>query len=465
MIFDDLERYAQNIALIDEQSGILTFSELTERADRLSEFMSPRRLIFILCRNHPSAIVGYVGALRKRVVPLLLNADIQEELLEHLFEIYQPAYVWSENARGFSSFQSVYSDGNFTLKCTGLKSCPLNKELALLLSTSGSTGSPKLVRQSYRNIDSNTNAIIEYLGLTALDRAITTMPMYYTYGLSIIQTQLAAGGSLVVTESNIFQRQFWNLLRDHRATNFGGVPYTYEMLKRMHFERMDCPSLRFITQAGGKLAPALTGEFTEICARKGIRFITMYGACEATARMSYLPWEHALEKVGSIGVAIPGGRFGIKNLETDEDIIAPDVEGELIYYGDNVTLGYAERGEDLSLGDENGGVLRTGDLAKFDRDGYFYITGRKKRFLKLFGNRVSLDAVEAFLKSQGYLSCACSGVDDQLKVYTDDDSDVDEIRRRLSQFTHLHASAFKIVKIDEIPRNSSGKILYERLEG
>ena len=466
MIFDNLTCFGNAIAIIDDAARSLTFEELIRAADSFSEQLMPRRLIFILCSNHPSAIVGYVGALRKRVVPLLLSADIQSEQLDRLIDIYKPSYLWASSAREFPEFQSLFDDGDFRLSKTNLPPFRLNDELALLLSTSGSTGSPKLVRQSYRNISANTQSIVEYLKLTPADRAITSMPMYYTYGLSIIQTQLNCGGSLIVTEANVLQRRFWDLLKEHRATNFGGVPYTYEMLKRMRFERMQLPSsMRFLTQARGKLVPKLTAEFVDACQAKGIEFITMYGACEATARMSFLPWQDAPRKIGSIGIAIPGGQFSIKNLSTDEDISQPNVEGELIYRGANVTLGYAERGEDLSLGDENGGVLCTGDLAKFDEDGYFYITGRKKRFLKIFGNRVSLDAVEAFLKSCGYLSCACTGVDDQLQVYVADDSDMNEMRRQLSQFTRLHASAFKIIRVDAIPRNASGKILYEKLGG
>ena len=462
MIFDRLEKYGSAAALIEESGRVWTFEDLVEEADRIAGFMEPRSLVFLLCRNCASAVTAYVGALRHGVVPLLLNGEIQEELMVQLVEKYQPRYLWLESQRELSSGTVLYSDGAYRLWDTGAQVYPLYDELAVLLSTSGSTGSPKLVRQSYGNVMANTSSIAEYLSLTSVDRAITTMPMYYTYGLSIIQTQLFVGGSLVLTESSMFVRSFWELLRNHEVTNFGGVPYTYEMLKRMRFARMEFPSLRFITQAGGKLAPSLSAEFAGICAEKGIAFITMYGACEATARMAYLPQEYALQKAGSIGIAIPGGRFAIvdgKGAEIKEAV----VEGELIYYGDNVTLGYAECIEDLAKGDENLGRLPTGDIARRDEEGFYYITGRKKRFLKLFGNRVSLDAVEAFLKSQGYLSCACGGEDDKLVVYAAEQVDKKELCLSLSRFTHLHVSAFEVVHVEEIPRNASGKILYEKL--
>ena len=463
MIFDRLEKYGNSPALIEESGKVWSFAELVEEADRIASFMEKRSLVFLLCRNCVSAVTAYVGAVRRRVVPLLLNADIQEELLTKLIQKYNPKYLWMEAGKSYSVGAILYSDGTYRLFDTGEQVYPIYEDLAVLLSTSGSTGSPKLVRQSYRNIMANTASIVEYLSLTASDKAITTMPMYYTYGLSIIQTQLYSGGSLVLTEASLFERRFWELLKASRVTNFGGVPYTYEMLKRMRFFRMDLPSLRFITQAGGKLAPKLSAEFAEVCAEKGIAFITMYGACEATARMAYLPQAYAQAKAGSIGIAIPRGRFTIID-DAGIEQEGAGVEGELLYYGDNVTLGYAECSEDLRKGDENQGVLHTGDIARRDDEGFYYITGRKKRFLKLFGNRVSLDVVEAFLKGKGYLSCACAGEDDKLVVYTTEDVDKKMLCQSLGNFTHLHVSAFAVVQVAEIPRNASGKILYEKLK-
>lgn len=463
MIFDDLEAYGTSTAIVTESGESMTFLELVRRADEMTENIQERSLVFFLCRNDVSSIAGYVGVLRRRAIPLLLRGDIQDEHLSNLMEAYHPQYLWLEGeAKKELGGKVLYSDGMYSLVATGEQTYPVHEELAVLLSTSGSTGSPKFVRQSYRNIEANTKSIIEYLSLDVDDRAITTMPMYYTYGLSIIQSQLCSGGSLAVTDASILEPRFWDFLKTSKATNFGGVPYTYEMLKRMRFARMELPDLRFITQAGGKLAASLSLEFAKICEEKGLAFITMYGACEATARMSYLPWAHAQDKAGSIGIAIPGGRFAIERAEggvVEED----GVEGELLYYGDNVTLGYAESWQDLVKGDERKGVLHTGDIAYRDEDGYYYITGRKKRFLKLFGNRVSLDAVEAFLKSKGYLSCVCSGTDERLIVYTTEAMDRKAMCAMLGKFTKLHTSAFSVVQVREIPRNEAGKVLYNQM--
>ncbi len=462
MIFDRLETFGDSAALIEESGKIWSFNELVQQADIIGGLMKKRSLLFLLCRNQAPVTAAYMGALRHRIIPLPLRQDIPDELLYKLLEIYRPKYIWINDERNLSIGKSLYSINGYSLLELDNEPYAVSDELAVLMSTSGSTGSPKLVRQSYKNIVANTSSIIEYLALTPKDRAITTMPMYYTYGLSIIQTQLACGGSLVLTDASMFERRFWELLKSNSVTNFGGVPYTYEMLRRMHFSRMELPSLRFITQAGGKLAPKLSAEFAKACDSMGISFITMYGACEATARMSYLPWINAIDKAGSIGIAIPRGRFAIETSNGIQE--APCIEGELVYYGENVTMGYAETKEDLMKGDERHGVLHTGDIAIKDEDGFYYITGRKKRFLKLFGNRVSLDAVEAFLKSRGYLSCACAGIDDKLVVYTEDDTDKKEICALLSQYTHLHVSAFSVKKIKEIPRSKAGKIQYEKLK-
>jgi acyl-coenzyme A synthetase/AMP-(fatty) acid ligase len=187
----------------------------------------------------------------------------------------------------------------------------------------------------------------------------------------------------------------------------------------------------------------------------------MYGQTEATARMSYLPYQKSLEKYGSMGIAIPGGKFTLFDVN-GEEITAPDVVGELVYQGANVMLGYAEQGGDLRKGDELSGVLVTGDMAKRDMDGYYYVVGRKKRFLKLFGNRVNLMEVEELLEKQGYLA-ACVGEDDHLRIYTTS-KNTEVVLAFITQVTGINRTAFSVMYIDEIPRNDAGKVLYSELE-
>lgn len=461
-----LDKFNKNTALILENGEVISYNVLQNNCNELSNNINSRCLVFNLCRNEIGSLVGYVGFLNAKIVPLMLKADLDEELLQNLLQTYKPDYLYipSEMIQRFFDCKIVYENLDYTLLKTPYNSIyPLNDDLALLLTTSGSTGSPKLVRQSYKNIEANTKSIIEYLHLNETERTITTLPMNYTYGISIINTHLAVGASIILTEKTLMQKEFWQQMKEYEATSFGGVPYTYEMLNRLRFERMQLPSLRYVTQAGGKLSPQLHEKFAKWAIDAGKKFIVMYGQTEATARMSYLPSDKALEKYGSMGIAVPGGKFSLIDIDGNE-ITEPEIVGELVYFGDNVTLGYAENGEDLAKGDERHGRLETGDMAKYDKDGFFYIVGRKKRFLKIFGNRVNLDETEQLLKTKfTSFECACSGVDDKMSVYITDENAKNEVLTFLTEKLKFNAIAFKIITVHNIPRNESGKVLYKEL--
>lgn len=462
--YDDILSYSDRTAVVTEHGVSYTYSQLVEFGEKAASEPEPRSLVFLVCENSFESVAAYIGFLRRRIVPVLVNPKIDEEMLELLINSYRPQYIFCPDG-WYSKGIAVSVHGEYVLCRTDHKEKNiLNEELAVLITTSGSTGSPKLVMQSYSNISANSSSIAEYLDIREDDRAITTMPMSYTYGLSIIQSHLLRGACIITTEKTLMDKSFWTLMKEQKATTFGGVPYIYEMLKRLRFRNMDLPSLRYITQAGGKLSKELALEFSEICRDKGIKLIIMYGQTEATARMSYLPWEYAFEKAGSMGIAIPGGKFRLKD-ENGADITVPDTVGELVYEGKNVTLGYALSAADLSKEDQRHGVLETGDMAKFDNDGFYYIVGRKKRFLKIFGNRVNLDETEGILNKEGF-QCVCGGKDDCLKIYIVG-ADENEQKRAvdfISEKIKLNRSAFRTVCIDEIPRNSSGKVQYSALE-
>lgn len=463
-----LDDYKDNIAVIGEAGQTYTYSHLNHECGKVAYHVkSGRCLVFCLCANEVGSLLGYVAFVNSRIVPLLLDAHLDRGLLAELIEHYKPDYLWllSGMASEFPSYEPEYSSHGYSLIKTGYKGAyPIDSSLALLLTTSGSTGSPKLVRQSYENIHSNTESIVEYLDLNETERPITTLPMSYTYGLSILNTHLYVGASIIMTEKTLMQKEFWQQFKEFQATSFAGVPYIYEMLDKLRFFRMDLPSLRTMTQAGGKLTPELHKKFAEYARDNGKRFVVMYGQTEATARMSYLPYEKSLEKYGSMGIAIPGGKFSIIDIDGKE-ITEPEVTGELVYEGKNVTLGYAERGEDLIKGDERHGRLVTGDMAKRDSDGYYYIVGRKKRFLKIFGSRVNLDETERLVKVRfNNAECACAGVDDKMYVFVTDKTLVPEVHQFLAEKTGLNHVAFTVKCIDSIPKNDSGKTLYIELE-
>lgn len=466
-----LDSFNENVAVIAENGEKFSYNQLQTFCNDLVSNILQRCLVFNLCLNEIGSLVGYIGFINNKIVPLMLDAHLDRELLNNFLEIYKPDYIWLPDGHvdEFSGFKKVYSALNYALlKTPYTKEFELHEDLALLLTTSGSTGSPKLVRQSYKNIEANTKSIVEYLELNATERPITTLPMNYTYGLSIINSHLYVGASLILTQKTLMQKEFWQQFKEFETTSFGGVPYTYEMLDRLRFFRMDLPHLRTMTQAGGKLSPELHKKFAEYAIENNKKFVVMYGQTEATARMSYLPADKSLEKYGSMGIAIPGGKFTLIDAQEKEINVADDV-GELVYEGDNVTLGYAECGVDLSKGDERNGKLITGDMAKFDAEGYFYIVGRKKRFLKIFGNRVNLDETERLIRAtfaddEGMFNCACAGVDDSMYVFLTDEAKKDEVLKFISQKTGLNPLAFKCRCILSIPQNDSGKTLYSELE-
>lgn len=465
--YDDLKKFKNRIAAIDDSGRMITYSELDMICYKLQHMINSRSLVMSFCENSVGSLIGYIAFLYNKVVPILLDRHIDGELRERLISIYNPEYVYMpEDMKNNLEYEKVIfqENGYLLVKMSYVQEVKMYGELGLLLTTSGSTGSPKLVRQSYDNIQANAESIAEYLGLDETEKPITTLPMNYTYGLSIINSHLLVGATIVMTKYTLMQREFWDCFRKNEATSFGGVPYTYEMLKKLRFFRMELPSLRTMTQAGGKLSPELHKEFAEYAKENGKRFVVMYGQTEATARMAYLPAEYALEKYGSMGKAIPGGKLEL--IDTNGEVIKDvDTVGELVYSGPNVTLGYAECVGDLSLGDERHGRLETGDMAKCDKDGYFYIVGRKKRFLKIFGNRVNLDETERLIKKQFEdIDCACTGVDDKMSIYVTDESYDRDISSFVSHKLGLHNSAFEVKYIEDIPKNESGKTLYSSLK-
>ena len=459
----NFSQYGNKTAWISDSSGRGTYNDLYYCCEEWNKKF-PRSLVLILCKNTPGSLISYIAAMETNSVPILLPWNIHREFLNHIISEYKPNYLCIPKGMAEVFNRSkLFEVEDYQVMALSKEPVDMYEELGLLLSTSGSTGSPKLVRQSRNNVLSNAQQIAEYLEINAFERAITTMPMNYTYGLSIINSHLLKGATLLLTEKTLFEREFWEFFKNEKATTFGAVPYTYGMLKRLGFLNMDLPDLRYFTQAGGKLSKELHEEFATYAKRENKKFVIMYGQTEATARMSYLPWEMTFEKLGSIGIAIPQGKFSIRD-ENGDIIKEPGVTGELVYEGPNVTLGYATNIEDLTLKDERQGVLLTGDMAYRDKDDYYYIVGRKKRFIKIFGHRINLDEVENTLKREFAVECALAGEDDLLEIYTVDDSNKADMEKYVEEHFRIHPSGYAIYRISEIPKNDAGKIQYRKLK-
>jgi acyl-coenzyme A synthetase/AMP-(fatty) acid ligase len=348
---------------------------------------------------------------------------------------------------------------NLWQNADGVYNVSPHKELALLLPTSGSTGDAKMVRLSYANIETNARSIAKYLDIKPGEVAIQSLPMHYSYGLSVLNSHLISGAAVAITSYSFMRPEFWRVFDEYGCTSFAGVPYMYETLHRLRMNPADRPTLRTLTQAGGHLKIDHVKHFNDLAASKGAKLFVMYGQTEATARISYVPAERLVEKLGSIGVAIPGGKLWVEPVEGDA------TARQLFYSGPNVMLGYASEPADLARGDEQKGVLATGDLAECDTDGYFRITGRLARFAKLFGKRINLASVEIEVEQHFGVRVAALDGGDKLRIFVEADTGeaTGKIKAHLAALLGVPPLAIQPAHIDKLPLTASGKKDYKAL--
>jgi acyl-coenzyme A synthetase/AMP-(fatty) acid ligase len=461
MIFDIDKRNPQNLAAIDDSGQSITNGELCEFSKDFSKVIGKRTLIFILSENTIGSFAGYVACLSKKIVPLILSCNTDKELLQNLVDLYKPQFFWvPDRLTEELGYKKLFSSFGFTLLKTDFETYQMLPELALLLPTSGSTGSPKLVRHSYSNIINNAINVAAFFEITSNDRPIAILPMHYTMGLSVIASHLSREATILLVKKNLTDKELWEFIKFNKATSFTGVSFSFEVLYRLRVFRMDLPHLKIFTQGGGKLREELFVEFAQYAEKSGKKFIATYGQTEGTARMAYLPAELATSKTGSIGKAIPNGKLWLVD-EHGNEIEQKEAEGQMVYSGPNVTLGYANSANDLAKGDENNGVLFTGDIASRDADGCYYIIGRMKRFLKIYGFRLSLDEMEQMIKSAYNIDCVCTGDDDHLRIIITNEEFKQKVLDLIVEKTGLFHMAVKVEVVDEIKKNEIGKTLYQ----
>lgn len=445
--WDHLESFGQNTALVAEGSHPLSFADLARMADAFAaQLPEGRQLVALHALNSPEAISAYLGCLRHRHPVILLGPEALAD--KRIVGIFRPNFLYHHGPDGWR------------LDHLDPEPAGCSEELAVLLSTSGTTGDPKLVRLSQTNIDSNARSIAAYLGLDASERAITTLNFCYSYGMAVLNSHLSAGARIILTDESIITDRFWSLFTSSGATSLALVPYQFEYLDRIGFENMDLPGLRYITQAGGRLSADKITSYGRLARSRNWRLFVMYGQTEASPRISYIPPDDLLDNIDAIGRPVPGGEIVLLDDEGGE-IAGPDTVGELVYRGPNVMLGYAESRQDLA----NPRViseLRTGDLAVRKPNGYFKIVGRLKRFIKLYGLRINLDDVEVFLSARGK-RFYCSGTDDLLAVFHVEPVDEEDVLSALATKYHIQKSQIAIRRLPEMPLLSSGKVDYARL--
>lgn len=459
MIFS-IDQHGDRAALYDpSRNEWWSHTRLSHAVSQLAQELAaiPRSLIFNFCRNDLRSVSIYLAALEAGQPVALLDDNLREELKQHLIDLYRPEFISSSLSPQGGVSEVIPGVWRTAAPFTG----GLHADLSVLLSTSGSTGSPKFVRLTRRNVEANATSIAQALAIRPEDRAIASLPIHYSYGLSVLNTHLLLGAGTVLTDDGLMAPTFWQAIRDHACTSFAGVPYSYSILNRLGLDALNVPSLRTLTQAGGKLNNDLIAKFSAQMNARGGRFFVMYGQTEATARIAILLSGSPPAKLGSAGLAIPGGCISIESEEGAP--VAIGGVGELVYRGPNVMMGYATSRDDLDLGDVLGGVLRTGDMASLDDEGFVYMAGRAKRDAKLFGLRINLDEVEDMLLKHG--ATAVISRDEKLRIFCEygDDAAFEHYRKELAAKLQINYRAFEFVHIEKLPTKGSGKIDYQSL--
>lgn len=463
-MFEQIGNFGDSIALVDERNFEISYLTLYQESLCIAENLKENSIVVIGTSNTKNSLIEYIACLIAKATPLLLSASLENSKLERYVIEFDPDLVFgfegNENLINHGFQKIEFGLGIFALKKRG-NVVPQSITSALLLTTSGSTGNPQVVRISDQNLLSNTESIIDSIGLEKSSTAITTLPMFYTYGLSIINTHLLAGAKIVLSDHSVASRKFWSLIVERNVTTFGGVPLTYELVNRFGPNILKGTKINSLTQAGGGMKIDQIKKLLEVADGNDATLWLMYGQTEATARMSVFNQSQNRSRLGSVGMPIRGGRFEILD-QSGQEISNSNVEGDLVYYGPNVSMGYATSRKDLFEGDMNGGRLCTGDTACFDSEGFFYITGRKSRFAKISGKRFNLDDIEDWLMRIS-VEAACVEEDQKLAVFYCTMIDQRKLKTQILSEFGIGSQQVLLEHIDVIPRSSSGKTLYGQL--
>ena len=439
-----------------------SYRDLDRMQEKFSSLLQQRSLVCIGMENKLGCFVAYISCIQNGHVPILLPAGSDRSYWQTIIKKYKPRYLVGkcELTDEYVAKAEIYG-------CTIWERCHhyevnMNQKLALLLPTSGSTQSPKMVRICYDNLRSNTESICEYMSLDEKDCSITSLPLSYTYGLSVVNTLLWVGGRLVLTEDSVMQSSFWCDMNQYGVTMLAGVPYTYLCMKKLGIHISKYRDLRLLTQAGGKLSDLLQEFWGKEAQNNGKSFLIMYGQTEATARISYLPAKECLRKIGSVGIPIPKTEVCLQD-EKGLPIKESSRLGEIVSKGAHISMGYAESFQDLRKGDENAGELPTGDMGYWDEEGYLYIAGRKSRFAKIYGKRINLDDIEKLLRDDYEGEIAVISDDERIYVLTEEEQ-IGQEREELCCKVGLPHQCVKVKRVTSIPRKENGKIDYMKIK-
>ena len=466
LTYSDVDRSAAGVAAVLAAHGV-------RGGDRVG----------LLADNGPFFVAGYYGILKAGAVAVPLNTTWEPAAVAAALTHCGASAVLAGSRRRRVA-EAALEQGGLDVPLVGegedlsagagaasrSRAAPGPEDPATILYTSGSTGRPKGATLLHRNLVANTASIVEYLALTSADRVLCVLPFHYVYGLSLLNTHAAVGGGVVIENRFAYPTVALDTLEREACTGFAGVPSTFAiLLDRSDLADRTLGSLRYATQAGGAMSPHVTRRLLAVLPAH-TRLFVMYGATEASARLSYLPPDDLPQKLGSIGKAIPG--VDLRVMREDGTETEAGEEGEIVARGDNIMAGYwgdADATAEVLDGDG----YHTGDLAVRDEDGYLFITGRRRDFIKAGAHRISAKAVEERLHEfEGVHDVAVIGVPDDLlgerivafvSPAPGTLLDVGELRRTASLRLPAPLVPSEIVVLGALPHTAAGKIAKDAL--
>tara|TARA_B110000008_G_C16921446_1_gene544933 strand:- start:47 stop:1468 length:1422 start_codon:yes stop_codon:yes gene_type:complete len=465
-LFRSFKKFKKNIAIIDQEYSDLSYQQVLVETDKINKKIKNKSLILIVSENSIGSLLAYIFCILNNQVAIIIDSKTTKQNILKVFKNYQPNFVFLSKKKK-NIFKKICSEkytffDQILMKNQKNKKKKLNKSLSILLSTSGSMGSIKFVKLSKGNLKHNTNSIINYLKITRQDSSITNLPISYSYMLSVINTHLEVGASIIISKYSLIEKKFWETIKNSKITSFNGVPYTYEIITKIGLKNIKIDTLRYLTHAGGKIEKNKLKEIIKFCNKNKLKFFSMYGQTEASPRISYLKPKFSEKKIGSIGKGIPGTKIYIID-NSGKKVLKPLVEGEIICEGKNVFMGYSKNCDDLEKPNKKNYKLRTGDLGFFDKDGFFYVTSRINKIAKIFGNRVDLGALENFMSQKGY-KVACLSNNNKIFIFIEKKYNKTNLINVISKITNLNISSFELIKLKYLPRTSNNKISYNELK-
>jgi len=407
----NLKKYKFKEAFTDPIKNFsITYDQLSQINDLLSKEIKKNSITLMLTENDFYYYPMYVALFNSKTILILLDYNLFRNEIFNLAKKFNANYlVLKSNTKIEFNVKKIFNFGNLSIYQTKKNFLHVNSENKLLISTSGTSQNPKFVRLSKKNILDNTKKIISNLKINYKDTTITTLPIAYSYGLSVLNTHLMVGSKIIVSPYSIYEKNFWNLVKKYKIQSFGAVPFMYENFIKYSLNFMNKSNLKYISLAGGNLDINLLRKLGEKCKLNNISLIKMYGQTEASPRISHLEWRNFFNKISSVGKPLKGYKIFIKKKK-------PSKIGEINLQGKNVCLGYAKNFKDLFKGNINKGFLNTGDYGFLDNDGYLYISGRKKNFFKIFGKRINIYELKEFLKNKKKVICNFKNLNNKLMI-------------------------------------------------